>query len=511
MSAMESARANGGGAARTAALIGGPLASIALLCYGDLAPGHPEVTRAAAVALLMAIWWITEALPLAATAFLPMVLFPLLGVMDSKLVASQYFNANIFLFVGGFIVALAMECWSLHRRIALRILLLFGVHPGRILLGFMLATWFLSMWISNTAAAMMMVTIVLAILAKIEEGVGPERIRRFSVGLLLGVAYSASIGGIATLVGTPPNLSFTRILEILFPEAPEISFARWFLFATPISVALLAAAWALLMLLFVPRKGKLSIPSDVLLRQHRELGAMSLAEKLVLVDFAVLVLLWLFRRKIQIGALVLPGWSQLLPESGFVSDGTVAIGMALLLFALPSGAKRGQRLMDWSTAARLPWGIVMLFGGGFALARGFADSGLSEWIGGRLSAAGEMEPVGLLAVFCLSVTFLTELTSNTATTEMILPVLGGLAREIGMHPLYLMVPVTLSCSCAFMMPVATPPNAIVFGTERLRIADMARAGLALNLIGAVVIIAGTCLLGNAILGIDLSAMPDWAR
>ncbi|MBI4878575.1 MAG: SLC13/DASS family transporter [Planctomycetes bacterium] len=459
----------------------------------------------------MAVWWIGEALPLAATSLLPMILFPLFGVMNSKDVAAQYFNATIFLFLGGFIVALAMERWNLHRRIALRILLLFGARPGRILLGFMVATWALSMWISNTAAAMMMVTIVLAIVVKMEEESGREKVGRFAVALLIGVAYGASIGGIATLVGTPPNLSFARLLVICFPEAPDISFASWFVFAAPVSLALLLAAWGLLWLFFAPRRGEIAVDPEVLRRQHRELGKMSLAERLVFADFVILVVLWLFREEIDVGAFVVPGWGRFLPTPAFLSDGTVAIGMALLLFLLPSGARRGERLMDWATAERLPWGIVLLFGGGFALARGFVDSGLSQWIGESLKGASDLGPVALLGVVCMVITFLTELTSNTATAEMSLPVLAGLCQTISLNPLYLMVPAALSCSCAFMLPVATPPNAIIFGTGRLRIIDLARTGFLLNLLGAVIIVAAMHFLGPLVFSIDLGQMPAWAH
>lgn len=511
-----SSAGSGGGPARTLMLVLGPLLSAALLLFCDLDPERPSVTGAAAVALLMAIWWISEALPLPATSLLPVVLFPLLGVMNGKAVAATYFNHIVFLFIGGFIVALAMERWNLHRRIALRILLLFGVHPARILLGFMVASWFLSMWISNTAATMMMVTIALAIILELEksakaaDGAGSKRLGSYPVGLLLGVAYGATVGGLATLVGTPPNMSFTRIFEITFPAAPAISFAGWFLFALPISLALLFASWLVLLLMFRLRPGVVELDRELLRRQYRELGPWSFAEKVVLVDFALLVLLWLLRSDLEIGSLRLPGWSGLLPEPGHVNDGTVAILMALLLFAVPSRRHAGERLMDWRVANRLPWGIVLLFGGGFALATGFAESGLSDWMGRSLKDAAPDSPVQLIGVLCLSVTFLTELTSNTATTEMILPVLAGLSRELQLNPLLLMIPVTLSCSCAFMMPVATPPNAIVFGTERIRIREMVRCGLILNLVGAVVILLGMLVVGTRLFEIDPAVFPAWA-
>lgn len=481
------------------------------ILFLELDPERPEVARAAAVAALMAVLWITEAVPLAVTALIPVVLFPALGVMDGRVVSTQYFNHIIFLFIGGFLVALAMERWGLHRRIALRILLFFGNRPSGILLGFMVATAFLSMWISNTATAMMMVTIAMALIARVEESSEPRAARKFSVALLLGVAYSASIGGISTLVGTPPNMSFSRILEIQFPEAPEITFASWFAFVSPISVVFLLVTWVLLKLLCLPREG-ICLEPGMISAQYRKLGKLSFAEWVVAVDFVLLVFLWLFRREIPLGEnFTIPGWANLFPRPEFLNDGTVAIALALPLFFLPAGPGSRQRIMDWSTTSRFPWQIVLLFGGGFALAKGFTESGLSTWIGSSLMALGGLPPLLLVALFCLLLTFVTELTSNTATTEMILPILAAVALSIDLNPLLLMVPVTLSCSCAFMMPVATPPNAIVFGTNRLRIKDMVRVGILLNLIGVGLIVSAVYLLGGLVLGIDLETMPDWAK
>lgn len=480
------------------------------MLFFDLEPGHPEVTRTAAVALLMAAWWITEAIPLAITALLPMVLFPALGIMNGKAVAPVYFNHIIFLFIGGFLVALAMQRWNLHKRIALRILLWFGINPRSILLGFMVATAFLSMWISNTATTMMMVPIVLAIILNLEDHLGKSKVRKYSIGVFLGVAYSASIGGIATLVGTPPNLSFARILAISFPEAPDISFANWMVFAFPISVLMLILVWIYLAFFFCPKKSEFGLDLEIFKKQYRELGPISYEERVVLFDFIILAVLWLTRANIKIGAFNFPGWSSLFPHPGFLNDGVVAIAMAIILFLMPSKKQTGSRVMEWDAIAKLPWNIVLLFGGGFALASGFKESGLSLWFGHQLQGAGFLHPILLVACICLIITFLTELTSNTATAEMLLPILAALAVAVKINPLFLMIPGTLSCSCAFMLPVATPPNAIVFGTERLRIADMARAGFLLNLTGVVIITLATYFLGRLVFGIDLTQMPDWA-
>ncbi len=493
-----------------AVVLAGPLLALCFLVFIDLSPGQPEVTRTAAVALLMAVWWITEAIPLAATSLLPVVLFPVLGVMSGKTVASLYFNHVIFLFIGGFVVALAMERWNLHRRIALRILLWVGVRPGRMLLGFMLATACLSMWISNTATTMMMVPIALATVVKLEERLDGASVRRYAAGLFLGIAYAASIGGIATLVGTPPNLSFARIIGICFPAAPDVSFASWLVFALPVSIVLLAVAWLVLSVLFCRRTGAGRADADLFAAEYDRLGAMTYEEKVVLADFALLALLWVFRADIALGGLTVPGWSRLFPSADFLNDGTVSIGMALLLFLCPDGRGRGGRIMDWETAGRLPWNIVLLFGGGFALASGFKESGLSLWIGNQLEGVSFLPPLLIVGAVCLLVTFLTELTSNTATAEMLLPVLAALAVAVKVHPLLLMIPGTLSCSCAFMLPVATPPNAIVFGTQRLRIAQMARVGLVLNFVGVVCITAAAFLLLGVSFGLDVAGLPSWA-
>jgi len=488
-------------------LFGVPVAALALLAFADLSPGNPEVTRMAAVALLMAGWWITEAIPIPATALLPVALFPLLGIMDGRNVATLYFNDTIFLFIGGFIFALAMQRWELHRRIALRIILILGTSPRRLMLGFMVATWFLSMWISNTASTMMIIPMAMAVVMKFREQFGEENLGQYGVGLLLGVAYAASIGGIATIIGTPPNLSFRRILTIIFPEAPDISFATWFVFALPVSVVFLFICWGLLGQMFARRTVMEGGQTELFREEYRKLGKFSAEEKAVSVLFALLVFLWMFR----LDLFFIPGWARLLPEPGFARDGTVAIVVALLLFLLPSRSRPGERLMNWETAVKLRWGIVILFGGGFALAGGFTQSGLSVWMGGSLSGLADYPPVVMVLVTCTMLTFLTELTSNVATTEMALPVLGALTVAIEVNPLLLMVPATLSASCAFMLPVATPPNAIAFGTGEIQIRDMVRGGIILNLVGIILITAAIYLIGIPALGIDMSAMPAWAH
>ena len=491
-------------------LLLGPVLALVFLIFVDLEPGNPLATRTAAIAIWMALWWITEAVPLAITALLPIVLYPTLGIMNGKAVAPIYFNHIIFLFIGGFLVALAMRKWKLHRRIALRILMIFGSKPRNILFGFMSATAFLSMWISNTATTMMMVPIALSIVYKLEELFPVESIKKFSLGIFLGIAYSATIGGVATLVGTPPNLSFARILTILFPNAPEITFASWLIFALPLSIVFLFILWAILSIVFSPKSADFKIDSDVFEDQYKQLGPISFEEKVILIDFILLAVLWVFRANIKIGAITIPGWSQIFPYPNYLNDGTVAIAMALILFVIPSIKEKGKRILDWDTAAKLPWNIVLLFGGGFALASGFKESGLAEILGQQLQGFGAFNPVVIMITICLFVTFLTELTSNTATAEMLLPIIGGLAIAININPLFLMIPATISCSFAFMLPVATPPNAIVFGTNKLKIIDMVRVGFWLNLIGAILITLTVYFIGRSVFGIDMSQFPSWA-
>ena len=436
----------------------------------------------------MAVWWITEIVPLAITSLLPVALFPLFGIMDGRAVSATYFNDVIFLFMGGFLVALAMEKWDLHKRIAFKILCLTGTSPARILLGFMLASFFLSMWISNTATVMMMLPIAMAIINQLDSLMNNKSSSKFSLGILLGIAYSASTGGMATLVGTPPNLSFIRIYHIYFPDAPEISFYKWMLFALPVSLMIFAFIWALLYWTFRPKKEEwCEVDKNTFLNQLKEMGKTTFEQKIVFIVFAFLAVLWISRADLDFGTLRIPGWANLFPNAKFINDGTVAIFMALILFLIPSKSVKEDRLMEWATASKLPWNILLLFGGGFALATGFKESGLSLWFGGLFTGINSLHPILIILSISLVITFLTELTSNTATTEMILPILAGIAITTGINPLMLMIPATMSASMAFMLPVATPPNAIIFGTGRISVSRMAKTGFVINIVGAVVI------------------------
>lgn len=497
--------------ARIGLLLGLALFFVTLLL--DLQPGNPLPTRMAAVAVLMATWWITDAIPLAATALLPVVLFPLFGIADGAATAPIYFNSTIMLYIGGFMIALTMEKWNLHRRIALGIISLIGGGPARIVLSFMLAAALLSMWISNTATAVMMVPIGLAIVLAMEDDFGREQTRSFAVGLMLGIAYACSVGGLSTLVGTPPNLSFTRIFAITFPDAPEISFGPWLLVGLPISIIMIAVIWVLLTRVLFRVPAHITVDRAVVKRERADLGRMGFEEKVVAVVFATTALLWVFRVRLDLGFVSVPGWSELLADPSLVDDGTVAIAMAALMFFIPTRTpgSGSARVADADLIPRLPWDIVLLFGGGFALAWGFRETGLSELIGQQFAGLAGAPPFLVVIVICLTLTFLTELTSNLATTEMVLPILASVAIAAQMHPLLLMIPATFSASCAFMMPVATPPNAIIFGSGRVRIADMAKAGLLINLVGVLVVATIFFVVGMRVFSIDPGTMPDWAR
>ena len=492
-------------------LLLGPFLFVVTL-FLKLDPSNPTVTRMAAVAVLMATWWITDAIPLSATALLPLVLYPVLGIMKTGDCAPIYVNSTIFLFIGGFMIAVTMEKWRLHKRIALWVIRRIGGGPSRIVLGFMIAAAFLSMWISNTATAIMMVPIAMAIILQLEERYGEDACHPFTVALMLGIAYACSLGGLATLVGTPPNLSFARIFEISFPDAEPIAFGQWLMMAFPITLVMLSIVWLLLTRVFFRFAASFDVDSKVVRREYAALGRMSFEERAVLVVFAATAIGWIFRKDLVLGMLTSPGWSRLGPRADLIDDATVAVAMAMILFFIPTRSPQadGRTVMGVDVFRKIPWHIVLLFGGGFALAQGFRETGLSEFIGIRFAGLEGVPPYVMVVLTCGGLTALTELTSNTATTEMILPILASVAVAIKTNPLLLMIPATLSASCAFMMPVATPPNTIIFGSGRITIAEMARVGIAINLIGVLIISVLFFFLGTAVLEIDPASMPTWA-
>ncbi len=489
----------------------GLLIFILILIFADLDPANPNLTKMAAVAALMAVWWITEAIPLAATSLIPILIFPLTGILDGEKTAGSYINSVIFLFLGGFLLALAMENWGLHKRIALKIITLFGGSPNSIVLGFMAATAFISMWISNTATAIMMLPIALAIINKMENEFGKEKTHNFSVTIMIAIAYACSLGGICTLIGTPPNLAFVRILKIIFPSAPQIGFGTWMLLAIPIAIIMLLFAAFLLTKVFYKYDKDLKINRNFIRDEYVQLGKISFEELTIALIFFSTAMLWIFRLDMNLGFMVIPGWERLFAFSKYLNDGTVAIGMALLLFIIPARKNNDRRktILDTTVFNKVPWGIILLFGGGFALAEGFTSTGLSNFIGLKLQTMTDFSPIIIVAAVALVMTFLTELTSNTATAQMILPIMASVSVLAQINPLLLMITATLSASMAFMLPVATPPNTIVFASERLRILDMARVGFVMNLFGVVVISLLVYLIGTVLFG--LNEFPVWAN
>jgi sodium-dependent dicarboxylate transporter 2/3/5 len=440
-----------------------------------------EAWRTAAVALLMATWWMTEALPIQATALVPLVFFPLLGVLNAEEVSAPYANQMIFLFMGGFFIAVTMQKWGLHKRIALAIMSKVGTSPTRLILGFMIATAFLSMWISNTATVAMMLPIGLAVgeMFRPLDQKGPYE---FGIALMLGVAYAASIGGVATLIGTPPNAALAGAANELLDI--QIGFVQWMGVGLPFTIIMLPLTWWLLTRVLYPPGNISGDAADLISQERSALGRMSRGEKLTALVFTLTALAWVLRQEKNFGSVTIPGLDTWLP---FVNDSTIAMLAAVVLFVLPVNWRQGEFVLDWQTARRIPWGILVLFGGGLSLARAMDRSGLAEWIGTGVGALQAVPTIVIIAAVVTLVVFLTELTSNIATTNMAMPVMAGAAVGLDIPPLMLMATAALAASMAFMLPVATPPNAIVFGSGYLTVPQMCRAGIVLNLIAIVAI------------------------
>jgi sodium-dependent dicarboxylate transporter 2/3/5 len=458
--------------------------------------GRPEGLPLAGTAVLattawMAAWWITEAIPIAVTSLLPIVLFPMTGAMKAAASTAAYGHYIVFLFLGGFMLAMAFERWNLHKRIALATIYYIGSNLQMIILGAMVATAGLSMWISNTATSVMMLPIAMAIAAQLRDDPSTDEDENATFGkaLMLSIAYSASIGGMGTLIGTPVNGVLVGQMETVFNV--EISFLEWFSIGFPLVIVLLFICWwYLTRVAFTFKPGGFSGGRQEIRRLQNEMGPMQTEEKRVLVLFVITAVLWIVRK---------PLLSEYLPS---INDTTIAIFSASLLFLIPAARDKGRALLTWQEAVKLPWGVVLLMGGGFALAAGFSAGGVAKYVGENLSVP---EGIGLLVIILVIVTavnFLTEVTSNVATTSMLLPVLAAAALPLGIHPYALMVPATLAATCAFMLPVATPPNAVVFGSGYLTIPDMVRAGFRMNLISIVIITAACYWLLPVLWGFD---------
>lgn len=473
------------------------------LCFLlPLPPGLSEQgRRAGAVSLLMAVWWVSEALPIAVTALLPLALYPLLSILGADETAKFYADANIYLFLGGFMLALAMQKCGLEKRIAFFLIRILGAGPRRLLAGFMLATAFISMWVSNTATAMMMLPIGLALLGHFEEGGknSPDGLAEFKPALMLGIAYAASIGGVATLVGTPPNMIFAGQAKVLFPEIPPVQFLEWMILGFPLAAGFLGVSWAYLAFFVmrpVPQETRraLNLSSSHL----PDLGPMSRAECRVAVLFLLTVAGWVTRGDMEVGAFFFRGWAGRLGLSG-IHDGTIAMAAAVLLFTLPSGAGK-EKLLDWNVAKEIPWGVLLLFGGGFALAGSLEKSGFASWMAGGFEAFKGFPFFGFLLILNVGTVFASELMSNAAQVTMMMPVLAGAAKTLAIHPYWLMMPATIATSLAFMMPSGTAPNAIIFGSGYVSMRQMAQTGFVLNLLAALWVTAVVYLTGIPVEG-----------
>lgn len=474
--------------------------------------GDRKITITAATAILMALWWMTETIPLSVTSLIPLIIFPLFSVLSASKISEAYINSIIFLFLGGFLIAIAIETWNLHKRIALKIILFFGTKPSRLLLGFMVASAFLSMWISNTATALLMLPVAFAVIKQFQNS--NENNSNLTKAILLGIAYSCSIGGIATLVGTQPNLVFVRVSKIAFPNSPQVSFTDWMIFAFPIAVIILILSYFLIKSIFNLKSFQSTAQQfserNLILTEYKKLGKMSFEEKAVGLVFFTTILLWITRTDVDTGFFKFTGWANLLQLQNYVDDSTVAIISAFVLFLIPSKSENSQkRLLTISSIEKVPWNVILLFGGGFALASAFTESGLSSLIGSKLKSFGSIEIFFLILIISIAVNFLTEFTSNTAVTQMILPVLSSIAVSLHYHPYLLMIPASLASSMAFMLPVGTPPNTIVFSSNKLKILDMVKTGFILNLISSLVISLIVYFLGNIIF--DLDVFPHWAK
>ena len=476
-------------------LILGPLMFFVILLFFHPSGLNDQSNAVLAATIWIAIWWIFEALPIAVTALLPIVLFPIAGGMDLAQTTASYGHKLIFLIMGGFMIAIAIEKWNLHKRIALNIIYFIGTDLRKIILGFMVATAFLSMWISNTATAVMMLPIGVVIIKQLKDNPNTDENENniFGKALMLAIAYSASIGGIATLIGTPPNLVMAGIVSQVYGY--EISFLEWIVFGLPVSMLLLAICWVYLTrYAFTFKQDKFPDGREEILKLKNELGVISYEQKIVGLVFISVGFSWITRSFLL---------QKIFPA---LDDAIIAIIFAMILFIINAKSKK-DKILEWKEAVKMPWGILLLFGGGMSLAKAFDVSGLAIWIGNQITVIGNFDLFLFLILLVTAINFLTEVTSNVATTAMLLPVIAPIALELDIHPFILMTAAAVAASCAFMLPVATPPNAIVFGSGYLRIPDMVKKGFLLNIISILIIVLMVYYLLPVVWDIDKDVFP----
>jgi sodium-dependent dicarboxylate transporter 2/3/5 len=454
------------------------------------------------VAMLMATWWITEAIPLPVTGLLPLIFFPILGVSSIKETAQAFSHPIIFLFMGGFIIGLAMQHTGLHKRIAYYIIAKFKNGPKSLIFGFMCATAFLSMWISNSATAIMMLPIALSIITVFKEDKNTAKNNNFDKALVLSIAFSATIGGIATIIGTPPNTVMAAMLSELYNY--EINFLDWLKIGLPTSLILLPITWIVLTFLCFPLDSSIIIKNKIINDKIKKLGKISQDEIMVGVVFIITASLWISRKWIS------SALENIIP-SGALNDSTIAISAAIILFIIPSNRPNRDRLINWDVVQSIPWGALILIGGGLSLATVINSSGLAAWIGSLSSNLSGISIILIVLISIASIIILTELTSNTATASTFIPIFGATALGLGQDPLLLIIPATLGASCAFMMPVATPPNTIAYASGHLKISDMIKAGVWLNIISLIVIGIIIALILGPVFDVELNKIPLWIK
>ncbi len=491
---------------------------------------HYSVAQPAAlmavVVTWVAVWWLTEALHLGITSLLPFILIPLFGIMKTEDVAMQYMDQIIFLFMGGFFLAYAMEKWGLHKRLAFRIIMLTGNTPGKILMGIMLTTYILSNWVSNTATVMMLIPAVMAIISQ-KEIYNEQGRKNISTAILVGLSFSATIGGMGTLVGTPPNMIFAGMYASQFPNGQPVTFLKWMAFGIPFSFTLLIVCYFILKKMYIPAHHNAPFDMSYIQQQHKALGKVKYEEKIVFAIFTITVLLWLFRENMNLGQFTIPGWSKLLGGVGkYIKDSTVVVFTSFFLFLIPSrlkvsAANQGnnrqadpdnfnneaisetENLLEWKDVSKLPLNIILLFGCGFAMAKGFEVSGLSPAIAVSLKGMQGMPVPLILLGIAILVTVLSEFASNTASIQLVLPIIIPLAASLGLNPLLLMLTATFSASLGYMLPVATAANTIVYGTGDIDAKDMIRAGIILDIAGIILLLLFMLTLGNWIYGFKI--------
>lgn len=487
---------------RTIGLVAGIAVFAGMLFMDPPAGMPPKAWITAAVGILMAVWWVLEAIPIPATSLIPLLLFPLLGVKSMNAAAAPYANPLIFMFFGGFILALAMERWNLQRRMALNIIRWVGTNPAALVGGFMGATAFLSMWVSNTATAAMMLPIGLSVIALLGgdngSGNGNGNAKTFGPALLLGIAYAASIGGVGTLIGTPPNALLAGYFSQTYKI--QIGFADWMIMAVPLEILLMLGAWFVLTRVAFPlRTMKLDGAAEIINKQIENLGPISRGETLIATIFVITATLWTFQPLINSW---IPGLK--------IGDTEIAIFAALAIFMTPVDPKNKIFLLDWTATQSLPWGVLLLFGGGLSLGAAILDTGLSKWIADSMSLAADWPSWVMVVIVVLAVMTVSHFTSNTATAAAFLPLTAAMAVSLGENPLYLAIPTALAASFVFMLPVATPPNAMVFASGQLTVAQMAKAGAYVNVISIILILAMAYTLMGIAFGVEAGVMPDWA-